>query len=261
MGRPLTSFAKNKNFRPGITRRIDLQHHTVFGECSRLRSTSKRERVFIVGFRSDLGIRWSFSNPTHSLAALCWSQRGGGEHWKRHGITHPKAPVANVEEPTDGLLPWRTVRDALLGLPEPTKKGSKRYLNHELKDGARIYPGHTESVLDMPSKTLKAGAHGVPGGENMLIEDSGQPRYYSIREAARVQAFPDGYKLNGAWSEAMRQLGNAVPVRLAQTVTSSIAEALIVNEMHYIRTSLKTKGKRSYHHESRGLSAQVLLKC
>ena len=82
----------------------------------------------------------------------------------------------------------------------------------------------------MPSKTLKAGVHGVPGGENMLIDDDGAPRYYSVREAARMQTFPDGYRLGGSWTEAMRQLGNAVPVRLAQVVTSSIAQAIIGNE-------------------------------
>lgn len=64
--------------------------------------------------------------------------------------------------------------------------------------GAKIYPGHTGSALDAPSKTLKAGVHGVPGGENMLIDDEGRPRYCTVREAARIQTFPDGYRLNGA---------------------------------------------------------------
>lgn len=139
-----------------------------------------------------------------------------------------------VEKPTDGTLPWRTVRDALGGLPKANEVDDGKAFNHVLKTGARVYPGHTGSALDAPSKTLKAGVHGVPGGENMLIDDQGCPRYYTVREAARIQTFPDGYRLNGAWSEAMRQLGNAVPVKLAQVVASSVSEALLENEMERV---------------------------
>lgn len=195
----------------------------------------KRERVLIVGFRSDLGIEWSFPEPTHSLESLKWIKRDGGEYWEKHKIPKGKqtGSTDNPNKPLGGKLPWRTVRDALAGLPDPTESDTAGFYNHILKTGARIYPGHTGSVLDMPSKTLKAGVHGVPGGENMFIQDNGKPRYYTIREAARIQTFPDGYKLDGAWSEAMRQLGNAVPVLLAQKVVSSIAEAIILNEIDY----------------------------
>ena len=68
------------------------------------------------------------------------------------------------------------------------------------------------------AKALKAGDHGVPGGENMLRRDDGSVRYFSVRECARLQSFPDEWLLEGAWTEAMRQLGNAVPVALAETV-------------------------------------------
>jgi DNA (cytosine-5)-methyltransferase 1 len=80
--------------------------------------------------------------------------------------------------------------------------------------------------LDEAGKTLKAGVHGVPGGENMLARLDGSVRYFSIRESARLQTFPDSYVFQGAWSEAMRQLGNAVPVRLAQVVGSDVARHL-----------------------------------
>ncbi|BCJ87960.1 hypothetical protein skT53_29450 [Effusibacillus dendaii] len=49
--------------------------------------------------------------------------------------------------------------------------------NHEYRPGARVYPGHTGSLLDEPAKTLKAGDHGVPGGENMLVRLDGSVLY------------------------------------------------------------------------------------
>ena len=212
----------------------------------------RRERVFMVGFRSDIDARWSFPAETHSLDALLFEQFVTGEYWARHQIaksSRPDAPLAHVTAISSmsglRLLPtrasWRTVRDALVGLPQPQDKlgtGAGSYLNHRLQTGARTYPGHTGSPLDLPAKTLKAGDHGVPGGENMLVRLDGSVRYFSIREAARLQTFPDGYELHGGWSEAMRQLGNAVPVTLAQVVASSVATHLLMADH---RRALATK--------------------
>ena len=52
-------------------------------------------------------------------------------------------------------------------------------------------------------------------------------RYLTVREAARIQTFPDGYHFHGSWTETMRQLGNAVPVMLGRVVAASVAESLI----------------------------------
>lgn len=210
----------------------------------------KRERVFIVGFRSDLGVEWSFPKATHSFDALLHDQFVTGEYWKRHGIKRPPmvperlaARVRRLGLFPPEALPWRTVRDALAGLPDPKSKAAKDIPDHRFQDGAKIYPGHTGSPLDLPAKTLKAGDHGVPGGENMLVRDDGSVRYFSVREAARIQTFPDGYRLHGSWTETMRQLGNAVPVMLGRIVASSVAERLVVARMHELaRTAQKVKG-------------------
>lgn len=66
----------------------------------------------------------------------------------------------------------------------------------------------------------------------MLVKTNGEPRYLTLREAARVQTFPDGYVFHGTWSESMRQLGNAVPVALAHAVARSVAESLLKQEAH-----------------------------
>ena len=99
------------------------------------------------------------------------------------------------------------------------------WLDHKYQPGAKAYPGHTGSPIDEPSKALKAGVHGVPGGENMIRYPDGRVRYFTVREAARIQTFPDNYALHGAWSEAMRQLGNAVPVDLASIFIDSVIKS------------------------------------
>lgn len=197
----------------------------------------KRERVFIVGFRNDLNTRWSFPRETHSWDALLHDQWVTGEYWDRHKVSRrqrPSPPPANeaLIARLKGLglppmhAPWRTVRDAFVGLPDPAT-GDTSVLNHRPQPGARVYPGHTGSPIDLPAKTLKAGDHGVPGGENMLVKTNGEVRYFTVRESARLQTFPDGYALHGSWTEAMRQLGNAVPVALGKIVAASVAEHLI----------------------------------
>lgn len=195
----------------------------------------QRHRVFIVGFRSDTDANWSFPESSHSKESLLYTQWVTGEYWDRHGVSvheRPEAPSAKVLQrlasldPAAMLKPWRTVRDALEGLPEPTKSANSMFPNHIRQDGAKQYPGHTGSPIDLPSKALKAGGHGVPGGENMLLRLDGTVRYYTVRESARIQTFPDDYVLHGSWGEAMRQIGNAVPVLLAQRVADSVRASL-----------------------------------
>lgn len=149
-----------------------------------------RHRVFFIGFRSDITTDWSFPKPTH-----------------------------------DGDC-WATLSDAIRDLPDPSSIHASKWPNHEFQPGAKSYPGHTGSPLNRPAKALKAGAHGVPGGENMILYPDGSVRYLSVRESARVQTFPDDYIFLGSWTEAMRQLGNAVPVKLAEIVGKSVAKAL-----------------------------------
>jgi len=194
----------------------------------------QRWRVFFVGFRSDVDAEWAFPAPTHSAGALRRAQ-DDGSYWERHGVARrQRLAIKAATTLTDvDLKPWRTVRDAISDLPRP---GSKSVLNHVAQPGARSYPGHTGSYVDAPAKALKAGVHGVPGGENMLRRFDGSVRYFTVREAARLQTFPDSYALHGPWSEAMRQLGNAVPVMLAETVALSVREHL---DLATVRTRTK----------------------
>lgn len=199
----------------------------------------KRERLFLVAVRADLGIEWSFPGPTHSFDSLLWSQYISGEYWDQHQVPKKKRPRPNhsmtsrlkcLGDSPSLLRPqrWATVRDAICDLPDPAiaRSDKEPSLTHYLIPGARSYAGHTGSPLDEPAKTLKAGVHGVPGGENMLANPDGTVRYFTIRESARLQTFPDEFTFPGSWTESMRQIGNAVPVALAAVLASNLKAVL-----------------------------------
>lgn len=219
----------------------DLRYHVIFRllNAANYGIPQTRERVFIVGFRSDVGHQWHFPEPTHSFEALMREQWVTGEYWERHGVRRPKeippharSFLGNTDELFSAAKPWLTIRDAIHDLPEPRPdREHEAIFNHRLNPGARAYPGHTGSDFDLPSKTLKAGVHGVPGGENMIAFANGTFRYMTVREAARVQTFPDTWRFEGTWSVAMRQLGNAVPMDLAAVVARSVAKRL--REKHH----------------------------
>ena len=177
-----------------------------------------------MGFRSDIRDGWDFPKPTHSLDSLVRSQWVTGEYWKKHRIPRKKIPAMpaklrnRVERirawgdcPSDAQ--WVTVRDAISDLPDPYAKDMLfRAESLGLAASARSYRKHTGSSFDEPGKTVKAGSHGVPGGENMLAAGDGTVRYFTVRECARLQTFPDDYSFAGSWCRCMQQLGNAVPV-------------------------------------------------
>lgn len=195
-----------------------------------------RERIFMVGIRADLDVEWAFPASTHSDTRLLWDKFVTGEYWEKHGLAHEQReqPNAAIQKQVNtlktryglfppALKPWQTVRDALGHLPDPR---SDAIPDHIFRDGARVYPGHTGSDHDLPAKTLKAGGHGVPGGENMLRYRDNSVRYFTVHEAKLLQTFPADFYIEGAWGEAMRQIGNAVPVKLAQSLGQQLKTLL-----------------------------------
>ncbi len=229
-----------------------------------------RHRVIIVAFRRDLGVDVDrfvaeVQKAPFSEEALHRTMLKGGSYWKRHGDVPgyvreevisrlPRGLESEDKNDELGVLPWRTLRDAVRGygtgtylpslpaidlekLDRKTEQGGS-ITDHVGWPNARIYKGHTPNELDRPAKTVKAGVHGVPGGESVVLLDErkqevGSPdgwrrlhRYMTVREAARVMTFPDEWQGAGPRGEKMRQLGNAVPVVLAEFIANKVAEAL-----------------------------------
>jgi DNA (cytosine-5)-methyltransferase 1 len=153
-----------------------------------------RKRLFLVGFRKDLEVDWKFPY----------------RHWWYDGC--------------GGLA--HTVREAIEGLPDP-RFPDGQFGDHLFVPGASVYRGHTPNVLDKPAKTIKAGVHGMPGGEGVLELDDRSIRYLTVRELARLQTFPDGYQFFGSRTQQIKQIGNAVPPRLAYHVAKSVYDHLV----------------------------------
>jgi len=232
-----------------------------------------RNRVILVAFRADLEVDMdafekSILRERFSEAALHESMREeDGPYWQRHPDVpgHVKALVRarlpkKAKDIDPDVKPWRTLRDAIAGygttfeeserlpaLPDvdlrlldrrTEQAAALRITDHIGWPDARIYKGHTPNELDRPAKTVKAGVHGVPGGESVVLTDepvkgatarggSGYVhRYMTVRETARVMTFPDEWLGSGPRGEKMRQLGNAVPVTLGKFFMEAVAETL-----------------------------------
>jgi DNA (cytosine-5)-methyltransferase 1 len=202
-----------------------------------------RHRVLIVGIRSDLGLDFAFPDATNEEDGLLSDMWITGEYWDRHKIAKASRPsipdslrrrVESLRFMFPGMLlpAWKTVRDAISDLPELAPGASCcKFANHFCNPGARAYPGHDGSPYDRPAKALKAGDHGVPGGENTLRYEDGSVRYFSVRECARLQTFPDNWIFEGSWTESMRQLGNAVPVQMCEVVAKRLKQTLKKNSV------------------------------
>ncbi len=82
---------------------------------------------------------------------------------------------------------------------------------------------------DKPARTLMA--HLGKDSYSHIHYDSTQARTISVREAARLQSFPDGFEFCGTMNPAFRQIGNAVPPLLARAIAKKMMEAIQGREM------------------------------
>lgn len=109
---------------------------------------------------------------------------------------------------TDGSVAYYELKQVIVPPYDPDKFPNK---------WRKIWP-------DKPVRTLMA--HLGKDGYSHIHYDSSQARTISVREAARLQSFPDGFRFSGTMNPAFRQIGNAVPPLLAKSLAARIMTVL-----------------------------------
>ncbi len=135
----------------------------------------------------------------------------------RQGAEYPEAHatavrIANREAKRLGYAPgsasWQKLHDSIVPPYDITKFPNRWW---------KLRP-------DYPVRTLMA--HIGKDTYSHIHYDSVQARTISVREAARLQSFPDGFVFAGAMNAAFRQVGNAVPPLMANAIAEMIRDAL-----------------------------------
>src|ERR1700722_1036553 len=138
-----------------------------------------------------------------------------------------------------------------------TRLFEKRAVQLELKDGSRAYDDLERKTVppsklgsfpnrwwklraDSPARTLMA--HIGKDTYSHIHYDSDQSRCISVREAARLQSFPDGFVFQGTMNPAFRQIGNAVPPLMA----GAIAEAMKATLEEAVKARIAEAGNLIY---------------
>lgn len=159
-----------------------------------------RERVIIVGFRPDIDCN-SFEFPEGPSGAFVdLLPEKVPSKWALEDISNTKNHIIRIH----------------------TDKVRERY--EKIPQGGRDHTDHTDRINpNIPSGTVLVGSSA--GGGRPHIHPY-EPRVITVREAARLQSFPDWYEFCGSTTDQYRQVGNAVPVLMAYEIISKIREIL-----------------------------------
>jgi DNA (cytosine-5)-methyltransferase 1 len=147
-----------------------------------------RQRVIIVGVRNDLGLDFTFPEPTHK-----------GRHVSVKTVLKD---VEKVKFNNEKMKIQNSTKEKLEKIPPGGNyKNLPGYENRDWMSliYKRLHP-------DFPSPTIVAGGGGGTWGYHHI-----EPRPLTNRERARIQTFPDDFEICGNITEVRRQLGNAVP--------------------------------------------------
>jgi len=123
-----------------------------------------------------------------------------------------------------GLLPWKSVGEALAHLPEPDE--GQDIPNHEHSLYKLRFNGHLgHRFVDPLRPAQTVTARGDERGGVVVLHHPRNHRRMTARELAVVQSFPDTFVFSGAKTSAYRQIANAVPPLLGKAIGLMLAKA------------------------------------
>lgn len=150
-------------------------------------------------------------------------------HRKRISHTTPKCKVSGHVPRYANLRDMDTFRILAEDIETGKREFDSRKISelYEEKIGSKS-PIHRYHVLepDKPSTTIIA--HLYKDGNRFIHYDSKQQRTITVREAARLQSFPDDFEFVGSRGSAYQMIGNAVPPLLANAIAKAIYELLVM---------------------------------
>lgn len=172
-----------------------------------------RDRVFILGYRTDLGMVFSPPNEFETSPTLkdaIWDLRNGAKPAAGGETNGGALKVSNHEHMTGSFSTIYMSRNRVRSWSEPS---------YTIQAGARHAPIHPQAP-----KMVHVGKDEFEfkrGSENLY-------RRLSVRECARIQTFPDDFEFKySRISDGYKMIGNAVPVKLAEVFGKQIMSDLL----------------------------------
>ena len=116
-------------------------------------------------------------------------------------------------------------------LLEQTKAKTIEFLQEHLEEQSLLFAkkrcqNTINNICNQPTSTIEEYKASLDGVVDIV---NPQEEYNKVREAARIQSFPDDYRFIGDITSIGMQIGNAVPPLLAKAIASHILEILEEN--------------------------------
>ena len=179
------------------------------------RVPQKRERLLIVGVRNDVDINFEFPAPYNEIYSLKDALKKGRLFNCNVPISKGQLYPKRKKEILDLVPPGGYWRDLPVKLQKEYMQGSF-YLGGGKTGMAR------RISWDEPCLTLTCS----PAQKQTERCHPDETRPFTVREYARIQTFPDDWEFEGSVSQQYKQIGNAVPVNLAEEIGKSLINAL-----------------------------------